>query len=340
MGWYPWGPYVSVAERRRMAAKEIEALRKRGRTVSPVVIEGRAIARTFWGKAWCDNLESYSDYESRLPRGRTYARNGSVVDLQIAAGKVTALVQGSAMYSVTIMIQPVEPARWARIVAECSGKIDSVVELLQGKLSRGVMEVITRDGAGLFPAPRQISMRCTCPDSATMCKHVAAALYGVGARLDEQPELLFRLRAADPTELVTTAAKGVRGAARPPALEKQVGADLASLFGIELETTPAPDPNATPAPDPMPPARKSAKEKAGGRRRANRSPAKRAASITSAELSRLGVPSGTVQYWLKTGVLLRTGQRGVYTETPRTRERLEFYRATAAPPAVCEQGER
>ena len=178
MRWYSWSPYVSVAERRRMAAKEIEKLRKRGRTISPVVIEGRAIAHTFWGKAWCDNLEGYSDFESRLPRGRTYARNGSVVDLQIEAGKVTALVQGSAMYSVTIKIQPVEPARWARIVAECSGKIDSVVELLQGKLSGGVMEVITRGGAGLFPAPRQIALRCTCPDAAVMCKHVAAALYG------------------------------------------------------------------------------------------------------------------------------------------------------------------
>lgn len=353
MSWYEWAPYVSVGERRRMAATQIEALKRRGRTVSPVVIVGRVITRTFWGKAWCNNLESYSDYVNRLPRGRSYVRNGAVIDLKITAGKITALVQGTELYSVTIAIRPVEPARWEQIVAECSGKIDSVVELLQGKLSGGVMAVLTREGAGLFPSPRQMSLRCSCPDDARMCKHIAAALYGVGARLDEEPDLLFQLCNVDPTELVATAAKGVSGGGRALAKEKQLGADLASLFGIELEGTPEPMPEAGAktaaarktvgvARDPRAPAKRGAakgaraaaaapavKEKARGSRRAGRGPSKRQGSITSTELVRLGVPQGTRQYWLKTGVLLRTGERGVYLETPRTRERLEFYRVTA-----------
>ncbi len=130
-----------------------------------------------------------------------------------------------------------EPARWKAIVKECCGKIDSVVELLEGKLSGGVMEVITRKETGLFPAPAQIHLKCSCPDWATMCKHVAAVLYGVGARLDHRPELLFELRSANPAELIAQAASGglVRaGTAR--AKEKVLkGADLSSVFGIDIE---------------------------------------------------------------------------------------------------------
>lgn len=234
-GDYP--PYVPVAARRKSAATAAAALKKKGRTISPVEIAGRKITSTFWGNAWCENLERYSDFASRLPRGRTYVRNGSVIDLQITSGKVTALVQGSSLYTVGVEVGAVEPARWKAIVKECSGKIDSVVELLAGKLSGGVMEVITRKETGLFPAPAQIHLKCSCPDWATMCKHVAAVLYGVGARLDHRPELLFELRSANPAELIAQAASGglVRaGAAR--AKEKVLkGADLSSVFGIDIE---------------------------------------------------------------------------------------------------------
>src|SRR4051794_16812939 len=102
--WFQFRPYVPVAKRRAQAAREVQKRQKKGQTITPVVIEGRTIAKTFWGKAWCDNLESYSDYENRLPRGRTYVRNGSVVDLQIKQGKITALVSGSEMYEVAINI--------------------------------------------------------------------------------------------------------------------------------------------------------------------------------------------------------------------------------------------
>src|SRR5215472_413944 len=151
--YYGWRPYVSVAERRRQATAEMVKLKKKGHPVSPVVVEGRAIVKTFWGKAWCENLEGYSDYENRLPRGRTYVRNGSVIDLQIAAGEIQALVSGSAIYKVKVQVTPVAKARWQSICKDCAGGIDSVVELLQGRLSKGVMERVCRQKTGLFPSP-------------------------------------------------------------------------------------------------------------------------------------------------------------------------------------------
>ena len=191
---YGFRPYVSVAERRRQAQREMEKKRKKGLVVLPIVIDGRLIAKTFWGKAWCENLESYSDFENRLPRGRTYVRNGSVVHLEIQPGKISALVSGSELYSVEITISSLPKPHWKRIKTQCAGKIGSLVELLQGRLSTSVMEVVTQRGEGLFPKPAEIKMKCSCPDWAGMCKHVAAVMYGIGARLDNQPELLFLLR--------------------------------------------------------------------------------------------------------------------------------------------------
>jgi uncharacterized Zn finger protein len=267
MGFYE---YVPVAVRRRRAEEERRKLAKRGILLAPVLIDGRRIATTFWGKAWCDHLEGYSDFENRLPRGRTYVRNGSVVDLQVASGKVTAKVQGSSLYTVTIGIDAASPQRWAEVVRACSGKVGSVIELLQGKLARGVMEVITSREAGLLPAPKEIRMGCSCPDSARMCKHVAAALYGVGARLDEKPELLFVLRNVDPGELVAKAVSGgvLRTAATVAKDKVLAGADLSSMFGIELDAdgdTPAPA-----APPKKPPPRAAA----GSRKKPAKSAAK------------------------------------------------------------------
>lgn len=237
MSWYShqWKPYVPVAERRAKAARELAKLaKKKGQTAAPVVLEGNKIARTFWGKAWCDNLEAYSDFANRLPRGRTYVRNGSVVDLQIAAGKVTARVAGSSLYKIEVKIKPLTPRAWQAIQAECAGKIDSLIELLQGKLSAGVMQVVTRQEQGLFPTPKDIDLDCSCPDWADLCKHVAAALYGVGARLDTQPELLFQLRGVDASDLISraSASEAVRqtGDAEPAMSE----AEMADVFGIEM----------------------------------------------------------------------------------------------------------
>src|SRR5438093_7727834 len=137
--YFAWQPYVSVAEKRRRAEREVAKLKKRGQAIAPVRIEGRKIAKSFWGQSWCTNLERYSDFENRLPRGRTYVRNGSVVDLQIAKGEVKAMVSGSQMYKVAVKVTPVSKARWKSICVDCAGAIDSLIELLQGRFSKGVM---------------------------------------------------------------------------------------------------------------------------------------------------------------------------------------------------------
>jgi len=230
-----WKPYVSVAERRHKAAKEMQKLGKKGRAVSPVVIAGRTIASTFWGKAWCDNLERYSDFSNRLPRGRTYVRNGSVLDLQIAPGKVKALVSGSEIYKVAVKVSTVAMAHWTAICTDCAGGIDSLVELLQGRFSKGVMERICREKTGLFPAPGEITFTCSCPDWASMCKHVAAVFYGIGARLDDRPELLFHLRKVDEKDLIAKAGSGLPLSKKGPGADKVLAADdLAEMFGLEM----------------------------------------------------------------------------------------------------------
>jgi uncharacterized Zn finger protein len=241
-GYGRWPRYVSVAERRRKAAAKIANLKKKGEEVSPVTLRGRVIANTFWGKAWCQNLESYSDYSNRLPRGRTYVRNGSIIHLEVAEGKVKALVQGSSLYKVQIAIHSVETPRWESLVQECSGKIDSVVELLQGKFATSVMAVMTNPKRGLFPSPEQITLKCSCPDWATMCKHVAAVLYGIGSRLDEKPELLFVLRKANHLDLVARASLDA-SVKRGTVAKKTTGieeSNLATVFGIELDSIDSP----------------------------------------------------------------------------------------------------
>ncbi|MEO6922065.1 MAG: hypothetical protein ABI171_23965 [Collimonas sp.] len=341
-----WAPYVPVAKRRAQAQRKLEALRKKGRLCLPVVIEGRAIAKTFWGKKWCDNLEAYSDYANRLPRGRTYARNGSVVDLQIAGGKISALVSGSEMYEVDISVNDLETKLWQSILAECAGKVASLVELLQGRLSSAVMEVVTRHGNGLFPVPKQIKFRCSCPDSASMCKHVAATLYGVGARLDSRPELLFLLRQVDPLELIRQA--GSMSIADAPTTasqhQKLDTSDLSSLFGIELnESQLAPS-----SPSLTAKTRMVAPKHAGTAKRAldsRTSTAKSAAqaklkpvkkkvatprskqskTVTPADLIARGIPRHMQQSWLGSGVLLRTEERGVYRTTKQTEAHIENY---------------
>jgi uncharacterized Zn finger protein len=239
MSWnyYGFRPYVSVAQRRQKAAREMAKLAKKGKVIRPIQIEGRTIARTFWGNAWCDNLESYMDYANRLPRGRTYVRNGSVVHLDIRPGEIEAQVSGSELYQVKIRIAPAAKAKWKRLCGDCAGAIGSLIELLRGRFSDHVMGVITRKETGLFPAPAEIDLKCSCPDWATMCKHVAAVLYGVGARLDQNPELLFTLRSVNHEELITRAAAATDLAAKTPSAGPELAeSEIGAVFGIELDT--------------------------------------------------------------------------------------------------------
>jgi uncharacterized Zn finger protein len=232
---YGFPPYVPVAERRRRAAKKLAQLRKKGHAPAPIAIEGREIARTFWGKAWCDHLESHADFESRLPRGKTYVRNGSVIDLRISEGQVRALVSGSEIYEVSVAIKRLAPARWKAVRGDCAGQIATVVELLSGQLSTAVMEKLCHRQKGLFPATRELELSCSCPDGAWLCKHLAAVLYGVGARLDHAPELLFTLRGVDGAELVASAGRSGALKTVAPSDGALGGAQLSEIFGIELE---------------------------------------------------------------------------------------------------------
>ena len=213
----------------RKIAKRIEE--EEGRTPFPVESAGRSIAKSFWGKAWCRNIESYQDYESRLPRGRSYLKNGAVIDLGIEPGKVNALVVGGELYHISIAIDPVRPERWEELRKRCAGRIDSLVDLVAGKLSEPVIELLCSPGTGLFPAPEEIHMSCDCPDWADLCKHLAAVLYGVGVRLDADPELFFVLRGVDQAGLFG----GDLASALPEEGAAEFGDDLAETFGIELE---------------------------------------------------------------------------------------------------------
>ena len=226
--------YVTVAERRAKALKQARKLEKRGRALEPVSLAGQRIAVSFWGKAWCKNLESYMDFSNRLPRGRTYLRTGAVIDLRIGAGQIGGLVAGSSLYEVAVRIEKLARKRWGAVIKKCAGHIDSVVGLLQGRLSDTVLQALVDPRAGLFPAPKEIDFTCSCPDSASLCKHIAAVLYGVGARLDQKPELFFTLRSVALEELMSKSA--VRRA--PRAKDVLDTESLEGIFGIELDRRP------------------------------------------------------------------------------------------------------
>ncbi len=260
MSYGSWKPYVPVAERRRKAEKAAAKAVKAGARLAPICASRGKIAKTFWGQAWCDNLEHYSDYANRLPRGRTYVRNGSVIDLQLTPGQVRAQVMGSSLYRVEISVAALPDPQWRAVVADCAGSIDSVVELLQGRLSQPVMARLCKPGTGLFPTPREITLHCSCPDWADMCKHVAAVLYGVGARLDSQPELLFALRRVDATVLVAQAGAGLHSAGKPPATRRLLDETaLADVFGIEMAEEAAPSAATLTSAKRVPAARKAVK---------------------------------------------------------------------------------
>jgi uncharacterized Zn finger protein len=280
-----------VAERRRRALKKMDALRKKGVDIQPVTVNGRKIARSFWGEAWCEHLESFSDFENRLPRGRTYVRNGSVCHLAVAKGAIEAKVSGSELYNVRVSIKTLPGKKWTGIKGRCSGQIGSLLELLQGRLSDHVMEVVTDRKEGLFPLPGEMSFHCSCPDWARMCKHVAAVLYGIGARLDARPELLFTLRGVDHEELIEADAEKAVAAATSRGKSKRLAADeIGAVFGIEIDAdNTGPSPSSTPSnhgqgkavPKNLPTKKTSSKTKGGKSAKANSKVKKSAACRTA-----------------------------------------------------------
>jgi uncharacterized Zn finger protein len=261
----PYPSYVSVAQRRINAQKELKKLQKKGRVIEPLgeLSHRTKIATSFWGSAWCKHLESFSDYENRLPRGRTYVRNGSVLHLAITPGRIEALVQGSSLYEQTITINALPAATWKTLQARSQGKIGSLIELLQGKVSDEIMTVVTHKDDGLFPKPKEIQLSCSCPDYAGLCKHLAAVLYGIGARLDSRPELLFKLRGVDHNDLISAVdpATALGSQAKTSGRRRTLDSSaLGAVFGIELETDPAPAVSEA-KPKPAPKAKKAAVKK-------------------------------------------------------------------------------
>jgi uncharacterized Zn finger protein len=242
-GFSPWPEYVPVAERKARAVAQVAKMAKKGHKVAPVVIEGRTIASTVWGKAWCKALEAQADLANRLGRGRSYVRHNCVIDLQLKGREVRALVQGTELYHARIDFTQLPEARWRKVVEACSGKIGSMVELLQGKISRGVMEVVAHPEDGLFPKSGEMKLSCSCPDSAWMCKHLAAVLYAIGNRLDTRPEQLFALRGVDPGELLTSAPRVASKVAGYQELE----GDLSEIFGDALDGDASPLSEAPPS---------------------------------------------------------------------------------------------
>ena len=244
MSYYRFPRYVSVAERRAKAKRKMDKLRKKGMDIRPVEIEKRKITCTFWGNAWCDHIESFSDYENRLPRGRTYVRNGSVCHLVIKQGCVEAIVSGSSLYNVRININALSKNKWKNIKENCAGKISSLLDLLSGKLSEGVMQEVCNRNEGLFPLPKEIKLSCDCPDWATMCKHVAAVLYGVGARLDHSPEKLFELRAVDHNELIDVSTVLIDATQKSASHRRRIDdSAISDVFGIDLSNTESTSPD-------------------------------------------------------------------------------------------------
>jgi len=273
-GSYP--RYVPVAERRAKAKKSMAKLQKKGTDIQPVEIDGRTITKTFWGKSWCKHLENFSDYSNRLPRGRTYVRNGSVCHLDIKEALVTAMVSGSSLYNIKVNITPLSKAKWKTIQKRCAGEIGSMLELLQGKISANVMSTVTNDTEGLFPLSKEIKLHCDCPDSAYMCKHIAAVLYGIGARLDHSPELLFMLRGVNHEDLISKELTIPTGKSR----NRRVRGDLTDIFNVDLDD----NINA--------PKKNSRKETTGRPKRRQQTPVaitknKKPKSITAAGIKRL-----------------------------------------------------
>lgn len=199
-------PYVTFFRKGQLARASIAALTESGRTLNPVKVSDEAIAHTWWAKAWNKNLESYADYKSRIARGRLYLKNDTIIDLVIEKGDVRALVQGSASkpYEVTIKIAPLSEDRWLQLLKVCQHQISSLRDLVEGCFPQGLEKLFKVKGEGLFPSNTEIDFQCTCLDNAVLCKHIAAALYGIGARFDQDPLLFFKLRGIDFKELLST----------------------------------------------------------------------------------------------------------------------------------------
>lgn len=298
MAYWGYPRYVSVGEKRAKAERKLKQLRKKNPAIHPIVIEGFAIAKTWWGKSWNLNLERYADYSNRIGRGRSYVRHGTVLDLQITPGQVKSLVQGSRAkpYSVIIKIKGIGKNIWKNMKAACAGKLDSLPALLAGQFPKALGEIFTARGEGLFPSPKEIEFDCSCPDWAYMCKHVAATLYGIGARLDEDPGLFFKLRKVKVDDVIQQTVKDqsdrLLKKAEKASARTIAESDLSGMFGIDMEEnidfdSPKTAKKVSGAGKTPPKAAKRTKAKASKRKPGIKTNTKKKTSLTSLEKSGL-----------------------------------------------------
>ena len=324
-----WRPYVPVAQRRSNAARESASLKRKGHQLRPVWVQSKTIANSFWGLAWCRNLENYADWSNRLPRGRSYARNGSILDLQINPGEITAMVSGSSIYRIRIAIKHLDAKKWKAIRQDCSQQVSSLLDLMRGKLPDAVLKRLTDPKEGIFPSPRELTLRCSCPDYATMCKHIAATLYGVGHLLDSEPALFFKMRGVDQAELVSDAITN-QTSGDAIGLDGQsdlAGEDLGAIFGIELASGQTPSTQTGKRRGPKSPRRNSAAAKQtpqdpAPKKTAPPTSAKKSA-VTKATAKRSALKKSTVK---KTTLKKTTVKKS--TPTPK-----RSAKATSDPPA-------
>ena len=192
----------------------------------PVPADGLQVDRfgtSWWGEQWMQALGRLGGgYSNRLPRGRTYARAGRVVNLVMGAGEVTAGVVGTRTrpYSVRISLRTFSRAQWQTVIDILARQARFTVALLRGELPAAVGEAVEHEGLDLFPASKNdLETECSCPDWANPCKHVAAVHYVVAAALDADPLLIFVLRGLGRNELMAalSEARGIVLAAKPPA---------------------------------------------------------------------------------------------------------------------------
>jgi uncharacterized Zn finger protein len=227
---------TSVKDLRQRAAFFAKKLGDEGVRLTPVKSAKKSISSSFWGQAWNRNLNHYSMFANQLAPGRTFLRNGAVIDLCVEKGTIRGLVAAQSLCEVAVKARPVDTARWARLVERCSGSVRSLTDLMSGKLPEETLAAITDESAGLFPEPEEITFSCSCPDWTDVCVHVAAVLYGFSLRLDEEPALLFTLRSTDPADLISSATdKFVSdvAAVSDPMVESDMH-QLEDLFGIDL----------------------------------------------------------------------------------------------------------
>lgn len=239
MLWYNFPVYKSIGALKAECQSFLKKYEKKHPDVQPIIIEGKKIATTWWVEAWNKNLERYSDYDNRLSRGRAYVRSGCVIDLKICEKEVIALVKGSSLYRVKVRIDPLSPSKTKTLSQKCTDKIENINALIAGNFPKEMSELFLNTKNGLFPSPREIHFACDCPDDAYMCKHVAAVLYGIGRRFDDNPLLFFKLRKININELIRNSISekisGLISKFKQPSTRIIENSEICKLFGLSDE---------------------------------------------------------------------------------------------------------